>query len=227
MTRSIRLRAAALSLAAMALGPAAPAWSDVVFTDLQARFDVEARPDGSQTIHLLAGGPLGLGGIAAGRVTQGETNETIWLAGTEEVSGVEPTPFFPAGEGDVSGIQPTPFAPDGARVLTFDFDETGQLSGVQPTPFRIFVATPTGYLGQLSFENADASLGSIVLIGVELDAGSGLVPVEDFVITALPASVPGLSAPSAALLGALLVASASLVIRTPRLRGAIHTRRVD
>ncbi len=227
MTRTVRLRAAALLLVMLSLATAIPAWSDVVFTNLQARLEVTTNGDGSQTISLLAGGPLGLGGVAAGRVTETETSDTIWIAGTDEVSGVEPTPFFPVGEGDVSGIDPTPFAPDGLRVLAFEFDETGQLSGIEPTPFRVYVATPTGYLGQLSFENATASLGSIILSGVELDTGSSLVPVEDFVITALPASVPGLSAQSAALVGALMVASALFVIAVRRSTGAIHAGRID
>lgn len=227
MTRSIRLRAASLVLLMLSLAIAAPAWSDIVFSNLEARLEVVANGAGGQTISLLAGGPLGLGGIAAGRVTQTETSDTIWIAGTEEVSGVEPTPFFPVGEGDVSGIDPTPFAPDEARVLTFEFDETGQLSGVQPTPFRIYVATPGGYIGQLSFENATASPGSIILSGVALDTGASLVPVEDFVITGLPTSVPGRSLQSAALLGALLLASALFVISARRSTGAIHAGSIE
>ena len=218
MAHSIRLHTAALLLAALSLAAAAPASAQIVFTGLEARLEIVTNGDGSQTVSLIAGGPLGLGGIAAGRVTQTETTDTIWIGGFEEVAGVEPTPFFPVGEGDVSGIDPTPFAPDGRRVLSFEFDETGQLSGVQPTPFLVFVATPEGYLGQLRFENAIGTLGSIVLSGVELDTGSGLVPVEDLVITALPTPVPGLSAQSAVLALALLVASALVAIPARRFR---------
>ncbi len=218
MARSLRLHAAALSIVALFLGAAVPASAQIVFTGLEARLDVVTNGDGSQTVSLLAGGPLGLGGIAAGRVTETETTDTIWIAGFEEVAGIEPTPFFPVGEGDASGIDPTPFAPDGRSVLSFEFDETGQLSGIQPTPFLVFVATPEGYLGQLRFENASGTLGSIILSGVELDTGSGLVPVEDLVITALPTPVPGLSAQSALLVCALLMASALFAIRARRFR---------
>jgi hypothetical protein len=228
MTRSDRLRGAALLLATWPLWTAAPAWSDVAFTDLRARLEVVTHRDGSQTLSLLAGGPLGLGGVAAGRVTQTETDETIWIAGTEEVSGVEPTPFFPVGEGDVSGIDPTPFAPDGARVVSFEFDETGQFSGVQPTPFRVYVATPRGYLGWLSFENATASRGGFLLLrGLEIETGAGRVPVEDSPIGAVRAPVPALSVRSTAVLAALMLASAIVWIRAGRPSGAIHPGSVD
>jgi hypothetical protein len=57
--------------------------------------------------------------------------------------------------------------------VTFHFDTAGEFSGISPSPFKVYVATPSGYLGVLDFASATAATGSLILSGVVLDTGSG------------------------------------------------------
>jgi len=208
---------AALALACGGLlawvGPAA---AEATLFEMQGRLLVETQPDGSMSVSLLAGGALGLGGVAAGRVTVTTTEEALWLSGESEVSGVEPTPFFPVGEGDYSGVEPTPFAPDDVRVLTFTFDSAGDYSGVEPTPFHVFLFTPSGLVGELLFDTATAEVGSLILSGVVLDETGHTSEIATFTIEALPEPVPVLPGAGVLGLGAGLGASGWLGLRLRR-----------
>lgn len=212
------------------LADSAPAAAQPTFSHMVARLEVVEMTDGSKTVSLLAGGPLGLGGTAAGRVTEGSTSESIWLAGEGDVSGIEPSPFFPAGEGDTSGIDPSPFAPEDAVVIAFHFDTAGGFSGVEPSPFKIYVATPSGYLGQLDFENATAMTGSLILTGVAIDTGTSTEIIPAFGISGVgSAVVPALGPTFLAVLSMLMLGVGSVAVsRRFRLRqdgGRRPTRR--
>jgi hypothetical protein len=130
---------------------AAPAWSAIIVSDMQARFEVEALTDGGTAVHLLAGGPFGNGGIAAGQFD------------FDIIGPYPPDPIrWVASLGNVSGVAPQPFAPEGARVVSFTFDRTGNFSGIEPQPFKIFMATPSSTLGELDFSGVTgAVLGSL------------------------------------------------------------------
>jgi hypothetical protein len=190
------------------------AGADVTLLSMEGRLAVETNGDGSSTVSLLAGGPLGLGGVAAGRTTvDGTTDDALWLAGTNEVAGIEPTPFFPAGEGDVSGVEPTPFAPRGERVLSFHFDSAGDYSGIEPTPFHVFLFTPSGLVGELLFDGVTAQKGSLILTGVAVDPGGGVTEIPTFTIEALPQPVPLMPGAGAVGLTFLFLTAGLLALR--------------
>ena len=210
-------RGVVATLVASALASAASA--DVTLFAMEGRLETVVGPTGETTVSLLAGGPLGLGGLAGGRATTTATQDALWLAGTEEVSGVEPTPFFPVGQGDYSGIQPTPFAPDDARVLRFDFDRSGNFMGIQPTPFRVFLFTPGGLVGELLFDDASADQGSLILGGVMIDEAGTVSEVPAFTIVSVPQPLPALPF-GVAIPATLLGIGGALVLRRAARIGA-------
>lgn len=161
-----------------------PAWAGAILSDMEARFETVRAADGTTTVHLLAGGPLGDGGIAKG------------MFDADGNDGFPPEPIhWVAHEGEISGIEPTPFAPNGTRVLSFDFDRVGELSGIEPTPFRIYLVSAAMILGELDFSGVtDGALGSLIgLTGVTLtDAAGDVLQIEPFDVHAVPAPGGGL-----------------------------------
>lgn len=166
-----------LVLLLMLVGWVTPASAALMLSNTQARFEVVGATDGTTTVHLLADGRFGPGGIAAGLVDPSSI-------------GYPPDPArWIAFQDSVGGISPSPFAPDGTRVLSFNFDRIGNFSGVEPSPFRIILATPSMNLGRLDFSNVSGvMLGSLTNItGVTLNSlTAGMVTIDPFSITAVP-----------------------------------------
>ena len=168
------IRIAALLLL---VGWATPASAAIILSDTEARFEVVSAADGGTTVHLLADGRFGPGGIAAGLVDPTRV-------------GYPPDPArWVAREKSVGGISPSPFAPEGARVVSFKFDRDGNYSGINPSPFRVNLETPSLNLGELNFATITGmTLGSLTNItGLTLNSASaGTVAILPFSITAVP-----------------------------------------
>ena len=184
MTRATRgLRAAAVALTVVwavvwAAVWAAPA-SAAILSDMTARFEVQDLGARGTVVHLLAGGPFGDGGIAAGLYdpngTVGHPPDPIrWL------------PF----EDSVGGINPSPFAP-GERALRFEFDDTGNFLGISPSPFTTIKMSLTNgaILGELDFTDVSGvRMGSLTNItGLKLLSPTmAPVTIAPFSIQAVP-----------------------------------------
>ncbi len=172
------LRKLALCVPAILLAFMNTASATLMLSDMVGRFEVEERTDGSTLVHLLSGGPFGDGGIASG------------FGADLSPLGYPPDPVrWVAFQDKVSGIDPTPFAPDDARVVTFNFDRTGDFSGIQPTPFKVFMETASMTLGELDFSTVSgATLGSLSgITGLTLVKDDGTTAtIEPFELYALP-----------------------------------------
>ena len=164
-------------LVLLLVGWATPASAAIILSDTEARFEIVSATGGGTTVHLLADGRFGPGGIAAGSVDPSSV-------------GYPPDPArWVAFDNRFGGISPSPFAPEGARVVSFNFDRTGKYAGIQPTPFRVVLATPRLNLGELDFTTiTDMTLGSLTNItGLTLNSASaGVVTISPFSITAVP-----------------------------------------
>lgn len=173
------LRAAAVTLTVVwAAVWAAPAPA-AILSDMTARFEVEALTSGGTAVHLLAGGPFGDGGIAAGLY---DPNGTV---------GHPPDPIrWFVIEDSVGGINPSPFAPDGFRVLSFQFDTAGDFAGISPSPFKAFkiFLTNSITLGELDFDRVTGvRMGSLTNItGLQLVTATGRTTIDPFSIRAVP-----------------------------------------
>lgn len=159
---------------------ATPVSAMPMLLDYRANLEVEHPTTTPVTrVHLLSGPAIMTGVIARGLfvadgASRGAGLDTVWVI--QNLEGL--------------------FAPDGERILTFEFNDTGNflgieptpffdpnvVAGIEPTPFRIFLAEyppdpvrPPVLIGELDFRGVNmASFGSINgITGLRLiDSGS-------------------------------------------------------
>lgn len=189
------LAAAVLSMLPLAIP--APAQALVILADWSANLDAVTTRDGGTRVDLLSGGAFAADVFGAGTVRD-------WGA-----TGGDP-------EGDGSALwwvdDPTGATiADGTRILSFQFDDSGNFMGIQPQPFRLAIGYPPDPvlpgpdlpgvppdpirepMGFLDFSNAfGVGLGSLVNInGVTLTGVDGSFDrVAPFAIRNVPEPAP-------------------------------------